>query len=180
MPVKNYKPVTPSRRTMTGHSFEEITKTSPEKSLTTGKKRSSGRNSNGRITVRRRGGGHKRRYRTIDFKRERHGVPAEVTAIEYDPNRSARIALLTYEDGEKRYIIAPLGVRVGEILNSGPQAEIRVGNSMSLERIPPGTAVHNIEMKPGKGGQMVRSAGDSATLLERVGLVAGQRSEVSL
>jgi len=172
VPVKSYKPVTPSRRTMTGHSFEEITKTSPEKSLTTGKKRSSGRNSNGRITVRRRGGGHKRRYRTIDFKRERHGVPAEVTAIEYDPNRSARIALLTYEDGEKRYIIAPLGVRVGEILNSGPQAEIRVGNSMSLERIPPGTAVHNIEMRPGKGGQMVRSAGDSATLLEREGKYA--------
>ena len=143
MPVKSYKPVTPSRRTMTGHSFDEITKTSPEKSLTSGKKRSSGRNSRGRITVRRRGGGHKRRYRDIDFKRDKYDMPAEVTAIEYDPNRSARIALLRYPDGEKRYIIAPLGVQVGEFLNSGPQAEIRVGNSMPLDRFPPGTDVHN-------------------------------------
>jgi large subunit ribosomal protein L2 len=172
VPVKSYKPVTPSRRTMTGHSFDEITKTSPEKSLTSGKKRSSGRNSRGRITVRRRGGGHKRRYRDIDFKRDKYDMPAEVTAIEYDPNRSARIALLRYQDGEKRYIIAPLGVQVGEFLNSGPQAEIRVGNSMPLDRIPPGTDVHNIEMRPGKGGQIARSAGDSATLLEREGKYA--------
>ena len=172
MAVKNYKPVTPSRRTMTGHSFEEITRSKPEKSLTKGKKSYAGRNTDGRITVRRRGGGHKRRYRIIDFKRDKYGIPATVTAIEYDPNRSARIALLTYEDGEKRYIVAPLGVKVGETLNSGPNAEIRVGNSMPLDRIPPGTDIHNIEMKPGKGGQLVRSAGDAAQLLEREGKYA--------
>jgi len=172
MAVKNYKPVTPSRRTMTGHSFEEITRSRPEKSLTKGKKSYAGRNANGRITVRRRGGGHKRRYRIIDFKRDKYGIPATVTAIEYDPNRSARIALLTYEDDEKRYIVAPLGVKVGEILSSGPDAEIRVGNSMPLDRIPPGTDIHNIEMKPGKGGQLVRSAGQAAQLLEREGKYA--------
>lgn len=172
MAVKNYKPVTPSRRTMTGHSFEEITRSRPEKSLTKGKKSYAGRNANGRITVRRRGGGHKRRYRIIDFKRDKYGIPATVTAIEYDPNRSARIALLTYEDGEKRYIVAPLGVKVGETLNSGPNVEIRVGNSMPLDRIPPGTDIHNIEMKPGKGGQLVRSAGEAAQLLEREGKYA--------
>jgi len=167
MAVKNYKPVTPSRRTMTGHSFEEITRSRPEKSLTKGKKSYAGRNTDGRITVRRRGGGHKRRYRIIDFKRDKYGIPATVTTIEYDPNRSARIALLTYEDGEKRYIVAPLGVKVGETLNSGPNVEIRVGNSMPLDRIPPGTDIHNIEMRPGKGGQLVRSAGEAAQLLER-------------
>jgi len=157
---------------MTGHSFEEITRSRPEKSLTKGKKSYAGRNANGRITVRRRGGGHKRRYRIIDFKRDKYGIPATVTAIEYDPNRSARIALLTYEDDEKRYIVAPLGVKVGEILSSGPDAEIRVGNSMPLDRIPPGTDIHNIEMKPGKGGQLVRSAGQAAQLLEREGKYA--------
>ena len=172
MAVKNYKPVTPSRRTMTGHSFEEITRSRPEKSLTKGKKSYAGRNADGRITVRRRGGGHKRRYRIIDFKRDKYGIPATVTTIEYDPNRSARIALLTYEDGEKRYIVAPLGVKVGETLNSGPNVEIRVGNSMPLDRIPPGTDIHNIEMKPGKGGQLVRSAGEAAQLLEREGKYA--------
>ena len=172
MAVKNYKPVTPSRRTMTGHSFEEITRSRPEKSLTKGKKSYAGRNADGRITVRRRGGGHKRRYRIIDFKRDKYGIPATVTTIEYDPNRSARIALLTYEDGEKRYIVAPLGVKVGETLNSGPKVEIRVGNSMPLDRIPPGTDIHNIEMKPGKGGQLVRSAGEAAQLLEREGKYA--------
>ena len=172
MAVKNYKPVTPSRRTMTGHSFEEITRSRPEKSLTKGKKSYAGRNADGRITVRRRGGGHKRRYRIIDFKRDKYGIPATVTAIEYDPNRSARIALLAYEDGEKRYIVAPLGVKVGETINSGPNAEIRVGNSMPLDRIPPGTDIHNIEMKPGKGGQLARSAGEAAQLLEREGKYA--------
>ena len=172
MAVKNYKPVTPSRRTMTGHSFEEITRSRPEKSLTKGKKSYAGRNADGRITVRRRGGGHKRRYRIIDFKRDKYGIPATVTTIEYDPNRSARIALLTYEDGEKRYIVAPLGVKVGETLNSGPNVEIRVGNSMPLDRMPPGTDIHNIEMKPGKGGQLVRSAGEAAQLLEREGKYA--------
>ena len=172
MAVKSYKPVTPSRRTMTGHSFEEITRSRPEKSLTKGKKSYAGRNADGRITVRRRGGGHKRRYRIIDFKRDKYGIPATVTTIEYDPNRSARIALLTYEDGEKRYIVAPLGVKVGETLNSGPNVEIRVGNSMPLDRIPPGTDIHNIEMKPGKGGQLVRSAGEAAQLLEREGKYA--------
>ena len=172
MAVKNYKPVTPSRRTMTGHSFEEVTRSRPEKSLTKGKKSYAGRNTGGRIMVRRRGGGHKRRYRIIDFKRDKYGIPATVTAIEYDPNRSARIALLAYEDGEKRYIVAPLGVKVGETLNSGPNAEIRVGNSMPLDRIPPGTDIHNIEMKPGKGGQLARSAGEAAQLLEREGKYA--------
>ena len=154
MPVKSYKPVTPSRRTMTGHSFDEITKTSPEKSLTSGKKRSSGRNSRGRITVRRRGGGHKRRYRDIDFKRDKYDMPAEVTAIEYDPNRSARIALLRYQDGEKRYILQPENLQIGDEISSGKNAPIKIGNALPLENIPLGTDVHNIEFFPKKASAL--------------------------
>ncbi len=175
MAVKTYLPVTPSRRFMTGESFEEITRHKPEKSLVKGLKRRAGRNTLGRITVRRRGGGHKRRYRIIDYRRNKFGVPAKVVSIEYDPNRSSRIALLSYVDGEKRYIIAPLGLQVGDILNSGPNAEIKVGNALPLERIPLGTAVHNVEMVPGKGGQLVRSAGASAQLVDREGKYARLR-----
>ena len=169
MATKTYKPTTPSRRTMTGSDFAELTRWSPEKSLTRGNKKRAGRNSLGRITVRRRGGGHKRRYRIVDFKRDKHGVFAKVASIEYDPNRSAHIALLHYTDGEKRYIIAPLGIQVGDTLSSGSEAEIRVGNALPLSSIPPGTFIHNIEMAPGKGGQLVRSAGESAQLLDREG-----------
>ena len=169
MATKTYKPTTPSRRAMTGNDFAELTRWYPEKSLTKGSKKRAGRNSLGRITVRRRGGGHKRRYRVVDFKRDKHGILAKVASIEYDPNRSAHIALLHYTDGEKRYIIAPLGVQVGEILCSGAEAEIKVGNALPLSRIPPGTFIHNIEMTLGKGGQLVRSAGESAQLLDREG-----------
>ncbi|MDE0298023.1 MAG: 50S ribosomal protein L2 [Candidatus Poribacteria bacterium] len=169
MAVKIYSPVTPSRRSMTGHSFEEITRHKPEKSLVKGLKEHAGRNDTGRMTVRRRGGGHKRRYRHIDFRRNKLGVPAKVATIEYDPNRSARIALLHYVDGEKRYILAPLGLQVGEMLNSGPDAEIKVGNALPLDRIPLGSAVHNVEMIPGAGGQLVRSAGVAAQLIDREG-----------
>ena len=167
MPVKSYKPVTPSRRTMTGHSFDEITKTSPEKSLTSGKKRSSGRNSRGRITVRRRGGGHKRRYRDIDFKRDKYDMPAEVTAIEYDPNRSARIALLRYQDGEKRYIMTPSGSKVGDVILSGENVDIKPGNALPLKNIPVGTLLHCIELRPGKGAQLGRSAGAAIQLMAK-------------
>jgi large subunit ribosomal protein L2 len=169
MAVKTYKPTSPGRRALVGPKFEEITRSKPERSLVTTLRKKAGRNFRGKITVRHRGGGHKRRYRQIDFKRNKHGIPARVVSIEYDPNRSARIALLVYADGEKRYIIAPLGLRVGDQVMSGSGAEIRVGNSLPLREIPLGTLVHNIELKPGRGGQMVRSAGTSAQLLAKEG-----------
>ena len=165
-------PTTPGRRFMTGYTFDEITTSTPEKALLRGKKSTGGRNSSGRMTARRRGGGHKRRYRIIDFSRDKHGVPAKVASIEYDPNRTSRIALLHYADGEKRYIIAPLGLQVGDELNSGPKAEIKVGNALPLVNIPLGTFIHNLELIPGKGGQMVRSAGASAQLIAREGRFA--------
>ena len=169
MAVKKYKPITPGMRDMTGHTFEEITKSTPERSLLVIKKRSGGRNSYGRVTVRHRGGGARRYIRMVDFKREKYGIPAKVAAIEYDPNRTARLALLNYADGEKRYIIAPLDLKVGDTVMSGPTAEIRSGNSLPISNIPVGTLIHNIEMKPGKGGQMVRSAGGAAQLLAKEG-----------
>ncbi len=167
MPVKSYRPTTPTRRFQTVLDRSEVTKQKPEKSLTKGKNRSGGRNSGGKITVRFRGGGAKRAYREVDFKRDKFGIPAKVAAIEYDPNRSARIALLHYADGEKRYILAPVGLQVGQTVMSGPEADILTGNALALENIPPGTLVHNIELRPGKGGQMVRSAGGSAQLVAR-------------
>lgn len=169
MAVKKYKPTTPGRRDMTSYTFEEITKSKPERSLTKSKRKGSGRNNYGRVTVRHRGGGHKRKLRIVDFKRNKHGIPAKVAAIEYDPNRTARLALLYYADGEKRYIIAPVGVRVGDQVMSGPDAEVRPGNSLPITNIPTGTMIHNIEMKEGRGGQMVRSAGGSAQLLAKEG-----------
>lgn len=169
MAIKVYKPTTPSRRWMTGYSFEEITKTEPEKSLLRPLKEKAGRNFRGKITVRHQGGGNKRRYRLIDFKRDKHGIPAKVAAIEYDPNRSARIALLHYADGEKRYILAPVGLQVNDTLMSGPEAEVRVGNALPLERIPVGTVVHNVELHRGKGGQLARAAGTSAQVLAKEG-----------
>jgi large subunit ribosomal protein L2 len=172
MPIKVYKPTSPGRRGMSASTFEEITRTSPEKSLLVPLKKKAGRNFRGKITVRHRGGGHKRRYRVIDFKREKFGVPGRTTTIEYDPNRSARIALVTYADGEKRYIIAPLGLRVGDMVMSGPEAEIRVGCALPISNIPVGTTIHNVELHIGKGGQMVRSAGTSAQLLAKEGRYA--------
>jgi large subunit ribosomal protein L2 len=169
MPVKTYKPTSPGRRGMTGLTFEEVTRVEPERSLLRPLNKRSGRNMYGRITVRHRGGGHKRQYRLIDFKRDKVGIPGQVKSIEYDPNRSARIALLVYADGEKRYIIAPLGLQVGDVVTSGEGAEIRVGNALPLERIPLGTLVHNIELRVGGGGQMVRSAGTSAQVLAKEG-----------
>jgi len=169
MAVKVYKPTSPGRRGMTGSTFEEITRAEPERSLLRPLRRQAGRNVHGRITVRHRGGGHKRQYRLIDFKREKVGIPAQVRSIEYDPNRSARIALLVYTDGEKRYVIAPLGLQVGDLVMSGEDAEIRVGNALPLARIPLGTLVHNVELHPGRGGQMVRSAGTSAQVLAKEG-----------
>jgi large subunit ribosomal protein L2 len=170
MPVKVYKPTSAGRRGMTGYTFEEITKSRPERSLTEALRKSGGRNNRGRVTVRHRGGGHKRRYRIIDFKRNKFDSKAEVIAIEYDPNRSARIALVQYEDGERRYIIAPLGVKVGQMIGSGTQAELRPGHAMILKDIPVGTVIHNIELRPGKGGQMARAAGTSAQLVAKEGL----------
>ncbi|MBX5496525.1 MAG: 50S ribosomal protein L2 [Bryobacteraceae bacterium] len=167
MPIKTYRPTTATRRFQSVVSREDITKERPEKSLVTGKTRSGGRNNVGRISVRFRGGGTKRAYRLIDFKRDKFGVPARVAAIEYDPNRTARIALLHYADGEKRYILAPVGLEVGRTVMSGPDADILVGNALPLKNIPPGTTIHNIELKPGKGGQMVRSAGAAAQLVSR-------------
>jgi large subunit ribosomal protein L2 len=172
MAVKKYKPTSPGRRGMTGHGFEEITRSKPEKSLTEALRRGSGRNNQGRITVRHRGGGHPRRYRIIDFKRDKVGIPGRVASIEYDPNRSARIALIVYVDGEKRYIIAPLGLQVGDTVMSGPEAEIRPGNALPLRNIPVGTVVHNIELYEGRGGQLVRAAGTSAQLLAKEGKYA--------
>lgn len=169
MPVKKYKPVTPGTRGMTGYTFDEITKSTPERSLLVPLRKSGGRNAHGRVTVRHRGGGHRRFVRVVDFKREKHNIPAKVAAIEYDPNRTARLALLFYADGEKRYIIAPLDLKVGDTVLTGPGAEIRSGNSLPISNIPVGTLIHNIEIKEGRGGQMVRSAGGAAQLLAKEG-----------
>ena len=167
MALKEYRPTTPTRRFTTSVSREDITKDKPERSLLEGKPKTGGRNSSGHVTSRFIGGGHKQAYRIIDFKRDKAGIPAKVAAIEYDPNRTARIALLHYADGEKRYILAPVGLEVGRAVMSGPNADILVGNALPLRNIPPGTVVHNIEFKPGKGGQMARSAGSSAQLVSR-------------
>ena len=172
MPVKKYKPVTPGTRGMTGYTFDEVTKSKPERSLLVALRKSGGRNAQGRITVRHRGGGHRRYVRLVDFKREKHNIPAKVAAIEYDPNRTARLALLYYTDGEKRYILAPLDIKVGDMVMSGADAEIRSGNSLPISNIPVGTLIHNIEIKEGRGGQMVRSAGGSAQLLAKEGDLA--------
>lgn len=168
MAVKTYKPTTPSRRGTTSYTFDEITKEEPEKSLLAPRKQKAGR-SGGKITVRHQGGGHKRRYRTIDFKRDKRDIPARVASIEYDPNRSARIALLVYADGEKRYIVAPLGLQVGDEVVAGDEAPIRVGNTLLLSNIPVGTTIHNIELHKGKGGQLVRAAGTAARLTAKEG-----------
>jgi len=175
MPIKVYKPTSPGRRGMSGSTFEEITRTKPEKSLLRPLKSKAGRNFRGKITVRHRGGGHKRRYRVIDFKRDKFGVPGRVASIEYDPNRSARIALVVYADGEKRYIIAPVGLMVGDVTMSGAEAEIRAGNALPISDIPVGSTIHNIELHIGKGGQMVRAAGTSAQLLAKEGRYAHVR-----
>lgn len=175
MPVRKYKPTSPGRRGMTGDLFEEITKSKPERSLIEPRKQRGGRNSKGRVTVRHRGGGHKRFLRKVDFKRDKQDIPAKVAAIEYDPNRSARLALLHYLDGEKRYILAPLGLKIGDQVMSGPNSEIRVGNSLPLANIPLGTMVHNIELREGRGGQMARSAGSAAQLLGKEGAYAALR-----
>jgi large subunit ribosomal protein L2 len=167
MPIKRYKPTSPGRRFMSVSSFEEVTRGTPEKSLTEHLKKHSGRNNTGSITVRHRGGGHKKLYRVIDFKRNKLDIPGRVATIEYDPNRSARIALINYADGEKRYILAPLGLSVGDSIMAGPKAEVRPGNSLPLANMPLGTTIHNIELKLGRGGQLVRSAGGSAQLLAK-------------
>jgi large subunit ribosomal protein L2 len=172
MPIKSFRPVTPTRRFQTYLTRDEITKDHPEKSLVEGKKRTGGRDARGLTTSRFRGGGAKQAYRLIDFKRDKFGVTAKVAAIEYDPNRSARIALLHYVDGEKRYIICPVGLEVGRAVSSGPDADILVGNALPLKNIPAGTVVHNIELKPGKGGQMARSAGTQAQLVSKEGGLA--------
>ena len=172
MPIRVYKPTSPGRRGMSVSTFEEITHSGPERSLLRPLKKRAGRNFRGKITVRHRGGGHKRRYRVIDFKRDKFGVPGRVATIEYDPNRSARIALAVYADGEKRYIIAPVGLRVGDMVMSGPDAEIRVGSALPIANIPVGTTIHNIELHIGKGGQLVRAAGTSAQLLAKEGRYA--------
>ena len=172
MAIKTYKPTSPARRFYTTASFEEVTKKSPEKSLLAEKKKFAGRNNQGRITVRHRGGGNRVKYRIIDFKRNKDGVPAKVVGIEYDPNRSAYIALLNYADGEKRYILAPLGLNVGDTVMSGPTAEIKVGNALELKDMPVGSVIHNIEMTPGQGGQLVRSAGMEARLMAKEGKYA--------
>lgn len=175
MAVKKYKPVTPGQRGMTGYTFEEITKSTRERSLTVIRREHAGRDGHGRISVRHRGGGHRQYIRIVDFKRDKRDIPAKVAAIEYDPNRTARLALLFYADGEKRYIIAPLGLKVGDTLLSGPRAEIRPGNSLPLANIPVGTMVYNVELKVGKGGQLARSAGESAQLLAKEGEYAQVR-----
>ncbi|HEY4033622.1 MAG TPA: 50S ribosomal protein L2 [Ktedonobacteraceae bacterium] len=186
MPIRQYKPTSPGRRGMSVSTFEEITKTKPEKSLTVKLKKHSGRNNQGKITVRHRGGGAKRAYRIIDFKRNKLGVPAKVAAIEYDPNRTARIALLHYVDGEKRYIIAPLGLKVGDRVEAGPDADIRVGNALPLKNIPTGTTIHNIELERGRGGQMARGAGVGAQLMAKEGdyallrLPSGEQRQVHI
>ena len=169
MPIKTFKPTSPGRRQMSVSTFEEITATKPEKSLLEPLHRKAGRNNQGKITTRHKGGGHKRKYRIIDFKRNKDGIPGKVATIEYDPNRTAYIALINYVDGEKRYIIAPKGLKVGDVIESGPQADIKVGNALPLEYIPVGTIIHNIELQPGKGGQLVRAAGTEAQLLGKEG-----------
>ncbi len=175
MGIKTYNPYTPSRRNMTGSDFEEITKKTPEKSLLKSKKKNAGRNNQGKITVRHHGGGNRQKYRVIDFKRRKDGIPAKVVGIEYDPNRTANIALLSYADGEKTYILAPEGLKVGYIIENGPEAEVNIGNCLPLANIPVGTLVHNIELYPGKGGQLVRSAGNSAQLMAKEGKYATLR-----
>ena len=169
MAIKMYKPTSPGRRGMSVSTFEEITRTTPERSLLRPMRENAGRNNQGRVTVRHQGGGHKRMYRVIDFKRDKLGVPGRVDSIEYDPNRSARIALVVYADGDKRYILAPLGLKVGAQLLAGPQAEVRVGNSLPLRNIPLGTVVHNVELAPGRGGQLARSAGTAAQVMAKEG-----------
>ncbi len=169
MAIKVYKPTSPGRRGMSVSTFEEITRTTPERSLLQPLRKRAGRNNEGRVTVRHRGGGHKRNYRLIDFKRDKIGVPGRVVSVEYDPNRSARIALVQYADGEKRYILAPLDLKVGAQLMSGPEAEVRVGNCLPIRNIPLGTIVHNVELHPGRGGQMARSAGVGAQLMAKEG-----------
>jgi large subunit ribosomal protein L2 len=186
MALKKFKPTSPGRRFMSVSAFEEITKSEPERSLTAPIKKTGGRNVNGRITTRHQGGGHKRRYRIVDFKRRKDGIPAKVAAIEYDPNRSARIALLHYADGEKAYILAPARLEVGATVESGPNADIRPGNALPLENIPTGTLVHNVELKPGQGGKMARSAGSGVQLVAKddgygvLRLPSGEMRRVSL
>jgi len=186
MPVKSFRPYTPGRRQMTVSSFDEITKDHPERSLLGPRRSHGGRNSRGRMTVRHRGGGHARRYRLVDFKRDHDGVPATVRAIEYDPNRTARIALVYYADGRKSYVLAPNGLKVGDVLRSGPESDIRPGNTLALRNMPLGTQVHNIELYPGHGGQMCRAAGTSAQLMAKEGnlallrLPSGEQRQVRL
>lgn len=175
MPVRKFKPTSPGRRGMSGSTFEEITKTTPEPSLLAPKKRSGGRNAYGRITVRHKGGGSRRHLRLVDFKRDKRGIPARVAAVEYDPNRSARLALLHYADGEKRYILAPIGLMVGDSVHAGENVEIHPGNSLPMRNIPDGAQIHNIELKEGRGGQLVRAAGTSAQLLAKEGGYAAIR-----
>ena len=169
MGIRIYKPTSPGRRNMSVSTFEEITTDKPEKSLLAPLSKKAGRNNQGKITTRHKGGGHKRKYRIIDFKRDKDGIPGRVATIEYDPNRSARIALIHYVDGEKRYILHPKGLKVGDMIESGPDADIKVGNALPLENIPVGTVIHNIELRPGKGGQLVRSAGTQAQVLGKDG-----------
>ncbi|MDD7482154.1 MAG: 50S ribosomal protein L2 [Eubacteriales bacterium] len=175
MSIKKFKPTTPSRRFMTVSTFDEVTTTTPERSLLVSKNKSGGRNANGRITVRHIGGGNRVKYRIIDFKRDKDGIPAKVATIEYDPNRSANIALLNYADGEKRYIIAPLGITVGDVVVSGPDADIKAGNCLPIENIPVGTVIHNIELNPGRGAQLCRAAGNEAQLMAKEGKYATVR-----
>ncbi|MDD6798102.1 MAG: 50S ribosomal protein L2 [Clostridia bacterium] len=175
MGIKTYNPYTPSRRNMTGSDFSEITKSTPEKSLLVSLSKNSGRNNQGKITVRHRGGGNRKKYRLVDFKRNKEGVPAKVIGIEYDPNRTANIALICYADGEKSYILAPEGLTDGMTVMNGPKAEVRVGNCLPLSEIPVGTQIHNIELYPGKGGQLVRSAGNAAQLMAKEGKYATLR-----
>jgi len=175
MAIKVYKPTSPGRRGMSASTFEEITTATPERSLVQPLKKQAGRNVRGKVTVRHRGGGHKRRYRVIDFKRNKFGVPGRVASIEYDPNRSARIALINYVDGEKRYVIAPMGLKVDDRVMAGPDADIRVGNALPIQNIPVGTMIHNIELQPGRGGQLARSAGTAAQLMAKEGSYAHVR-----
>ena len=172
MPIKLYKPTSPGRRGMTAFTFEEITTSTPQKSLLRPVRKQGGRNFRGKVTVRHQGGGHKRRYRVIDFKRDKQGIPGRISTIEYDPNRSARIALVVYADGDKRYIPAPLGLKVGDVVMSGPQAEVRVGNAMPIANIPVGSTIHNVELQVGRGGQIARAAGTSAQVLAKEGRYA--------
>jgi large subunit ribosomal protein L2 len=175
MAIKIYRPTSAGRRGMTVSSYKDVTRTEPERSLVAPLRKQAGRNNRGKITVRHRGGGHKRRYRVIDFRRDKFGVPARVDSIEYDPNRSSRIALLVYQDGEKRYILATVGLQVGDTVMSGPTAEIRPGNALPIRQIPLGTVIHNVEIYPGRGGQLVRSAGNSAQLVAKEGSMAQVR-----